>query len=63
MAQNKNSDTKVYRFLSRMIIGLMISVLLGSWLDNQFHTSPLILILMVIYVIVGTLYLLVKEAG
>lgn len=63
LAQNKNPNTKVYRYLTRMILGLIASVLFGIWLDQQLHTLPLITLGLVIYVIVGTLYLLIKEAG
>lgn len=63
LARNNNPNTKVYRYLTRMILGLLASIIFGLWLDQQLHTLPLITLGLVIYVIVGTLYLLIKEAG
>ena len=53
----------VARFISRIIVGLLIAVFLGSYLDDCLNTRPIIMIALIIYVIGGSLILLVKEAG
>lgn len=49
------------RFITRIVAGSVIAIFLGGWLDSFVHTSPLFLILLLIYVIMGSLYLLYKE--
>ncbi|MCF0114189.1 MAG: AtpZ/AtpI family protein [Erysipelotrichaceae bacterium] len=56
-------EKTVYQFLARIIVGLIGGVLLGTYLDNKLNTSPWILIGMIVYVVFGSLYLLVKEAS
>ncbi len=63
LAPNKNPQTKIYRYLTRMIIGLIAAVLVGSWIDQKLHTLPLVTLAAVLYVVVGTLYLLIKEVS
>lgn len=50
-------------FSSRMIVGCLASVILGSKLDAYFKTTPWIMFAMLVYVIAGSLYLLVRESG
>lgn len=51
----------VHRFLSRLIVGSGLAIWLGMKADDLLNTSPLLLILFLLYVILGSLYLLVKE--
>lgn len=46
----------------QIIGGILIAVLLGNFLDDAIRTRPLFLILLILYVIVGSLYQLVKKA-
>ena len=49
------------KFVSRIILGLVIAIFLGGYLDKKINTTPLIMLAMIIYVIVGSLYILIKE--
>jgi len=49
------------RFITRNVLGLLIAIWLGNKLDEIFQTSPWALLILIIYVIVGSLVLLVKE--
>ena len=49
------------RFITRNVLGLLIAIFLGNKLDEIFQTSPWALLILIIYVIVGSLVLLVKE--
>ncbi len=49
------------RFITRNVLGLLISIWLGMKIDDIFHTSPWAMLILIIYVIVGSLFLLVKE--
>lgn len=49
------------RFITRNVLGLLIAIWLGNKLDEIFQTSPWTLLILIIYVIVGSLVLLVKE--
>lgn len=48
-------------FSSRMIVGCLFSVIVGNKLDAHFHTSPWIMFALLVYVIAGSLFLLIKE--
>lgn len=50
-------------FTSRMVVGCIVAIFLGKYLDETFSTSPLIMFVLLIYVIVGSMYLLIKETG
>ena len=52
----------VWRFIARITIGLIVSLWLGNWLDRIFNTSPWLMLCSLFYVIIGSLYLLIKEA-
>ena len=49
------------RFITRNVLGLLIAIWLGNKLDEIFQTSPWTVLILIIYVIVGSLVLLVKE--
>ncbi|WP_161940460.1 hypothetical protein [Traorella massiliensis] len=51
----------VYRFMARLVIGSFIAIWLGLKLDSLLNISPMMLILFLVYVVIGSLYLLVKE--
>lgn len=53
----------VTRFLSRLVVGMIIAIFLGDFIDEQLHTTPFIMIALLLYVIIGSLYQLVKETG
>lgn len=50
-------------FTSRMVVGCIASVFLGNYLDETFSTTPWIMFALLLYVIVGSMYLLIKETG
>lgn len=49
------------RFITRNILGILIAIWLGSKIDDFFKTSPWAMLILLLYVIVGSLILLVKE--
>lgn len=49
------------RFVTRIVVGSILALLIGNLLDKFFHTTPLFLILLLLYVLIGTGYLLIKE--
>lgn len=51
------------RFTSRMLVGCIVSILLGKWLDEKFLTTPWIMFALLIYAIGGSFYLLIRETG
>ncbi len=53
----------VYKFISRLAFGLVIAIFLGRYIDAILNTSPFIVIALIAYVVIGSLILLVKEAG
>lgn len=53
----------VTKFTSRMVVGCIVSILSGKWLDEQFSTTPWIMFALLIYSIGGSFYLLIKETG
>ena len=53
----------VTKFTSRMVVGCIVSILLGKRLDEQFSTTPWIMFALLIYSIGGSFYLLIKETG
>ena len=50
-------------FLTMIIIGIPLSIFLGKELDAFFHTTPWMMLIMLGYVVIGSLVLLVKTAG
>ncbi len=61
LEQNKTHVTTVYKFIGRLVSGLFIAFILGGYLDKLLNVEPLFMIALIIYVIFGSLYLLVKE--
>lgn len=53
---------EVTKFVSRIVAGCIISIFLGSYLDDCFNTRPIIMFLLLIYVIVGSLYILIHDS-
>ncbi len=51
------------RFTSRMVVGCIVSILFGKWVDEQLSTTPWIMFILLAYVIGGSFYLLIKETG
>ncbi|NBK98241.1 MAG: AtpZ/AtpI family protein [Erysipelotrichia bacterium] len=51
------------RFTSRLIVGCIASIVLGNWIDQRLSTTPWIMFILLLYVIVGSFYLLIKETG
>lgn len=49
------------RFVSRIVIGSVLAIFLGIKLDEGLHTAPLFLTGLLMYVMIGSLVLLVKE--
>lgn len=49
------------RFVSRNILGSIVAILIGMKMDEWLHTKPLFLIGLLLYVIIGSIFLLVKE--
>lgn len=60
---SKNASRPAQRFVSRMVAGCVLAVLLGYNIDNYLHTTPWIMFALLLYVIIGSLYILVKETG
>ena len=54
---------RAMRFISSMAIASVLAVFLGHWLDEQLHTTPIIMLLLLTYAIGGSFYKLLKETG
>ena len=57
------NTTHIYRFISRITIGLVLSIFIGTYIDEKLNTSPLFLLVLMGYVIFGSLFILVKDAN
>ena len=55
-------NTIVWRFIARITIGTALAVWFCGWLDRLLNTAPWLMLCSLLYVIIGSLYLLVKEA-
>ena len=53
----------VMRFIGRMIVGSMVAILIGNYIDEYLHTTPIVMMVLLFYVIIGSLYTLVKDTG
>lgn len=51
------------RFTSRMVVGCLMAIILGKWVDEKISTTPWIMLLLLLYVMVGSICLLIREAG
>lgn len=49
------------RFITRNVIGCLIAIGLGMKIDSMFHTTPWVMVVLIMYVIIGSLFLLTKE--
>ena len=49
------------RFVTRIVVGSLLALFLGTKLDEFLHTTPFFLICFLLYVLIGTGYLLIKE--
>ena len=61
LGQSNAVVTKVYKFIGRIVVGLLIAIFLGVYLDDILDTKPFIMLGLIIYVIFGSLFLLVKD--
>ncbi|NLC96028.1 MAG: hypothetical protein GX675_00445 [Erysipelotrichaceae bacterium] len=53
-------DKIVLQFISRLVAGLIIGILVGKIVDEKLNTTPWVMIGLIIYVIFGSLYILIK---
>ncbi|MGN1344133.1 MAG: hypothetical protein ACI4U3_06095 [Traorella sp.] len=49
------------KFITRIVLGSILAIFLGLKLDDYFHVRPLFTIGFLLYVMIGSLVLLVKE--
>lgn len=49
------------KFIGMLLVSLLLSVIIGNYLDQLFNTKALITILMLIYSLFGSFYILFKE--
>ena len=50
------------KFVARIVVGSIVAILFGHWLDYVLHTTPLFILGLLFYVIFGSLYLLIRES-
>ena len=53
----------VWKFISRITFGIAIAVFIGNRIDKALSTTPWIMIALLVYVVFGSLFLLVKESS
>lgn len=46
--------------MTRMTLSCVLALFVGMWLDTMLHTTPWILLVLLVYAIGGNLYLLMK---
>lgn len=51
------------RCISAMVLSCIIAVVVGTALDERFHTSPILVICALAYAIGASLYLMIKKLG
>ena len=56
-----NGFHKATRFVTRIVVGSILAIWGGHWLDERLHTTPFVMIVLLLYVLFGSLYLLVRE--
>lgn len=54
---------KAIRFVTLMLMSCLLAVLAGLWIDEQIHTTPLFLFILLTYAIGGNLYRLLKGSS
>lgn len=57
---NMKEYYKALRFMMTFLLGCILAVVLGVWLDKKLHTTPIVLLLFLAYVIGANFYLLMK---
>lgn len=60
---NRNSAKPAQRFVSRMVAGNLLAIILGFNLDEFLHTTPWVMLALIAYVMIGSLYLLIRETS
>lgn len=51
------------RYIMTMVLSCVLALLLGLWLDDQLHTSPIFVLGLLLYAIGGSLYMMIKKLG
>ncbi len=51
------------RYIMTMVLSCVLALLLGLWLDEQLHTSPIFVLGLLLYAIGGSLYMMIKKLG
>ena len=54
---------KVYGFIGRIIFGGLIGIYIGGYLDRLLHTKFIMTVVLLLYVIFGSIYILIKESS
>lgn len=54
---------KTARFMVRLVLGLIISIFVGNYIDDLLNCKPLIMLLLMGYTIIGSICLLIKEVN
>ena len=49
------------RWLAVFVVSCLAGVVIGLWLDQLLHTTPIFILLLVAYAIIGNFYKLWKE--
>ena len=52
-----------FRYIMTMVLSCVLALLLGLWLDEQLHTSPIFVLGLLLYAIGGSLYMMIKKLG
>lgn len=51
---------KALRFMMLILLSSILAVCIGIWLDQKFHTTPIMILLLLAYAIGSSFYLLMK---
>ena len=51
------------RYIMTMVLSCVLALLLGLWLDEQLHTSPIFVLGLLLSAIGGSLYMMIKKLG
>lgn len=54
---------KAMRMMFTMVFACIIAVIVGNAFDEIFHTSPILLLVLLAYAIGSSLYLMIKRLG
>ncbi len=61
--KDKNDYRDVQKFIGMVGFGSIVAVLIGTLLDSQLNTTPWLMVFLLLYVVVGSLFWLVKTLG